>query len=157
MIYNDEEALLDNIFDEKWYTDTVSAINLALNYLNNHNTNLNPEEIIQQVLDYNVDKQLDEVILNKILAELPKELNWENKAITEAFMEFKKIIDSCNMCPSFKKFTIRVKTSNSTIMKNEFLSWKELVNEYYPKLLLNTIPYKSNKNKYKLNITLAKD
>ena len=42
-------------------------------------------------------------------------------------------------------------------MKNEFLLWKELVNTEYPRLNLTTIPYKTDKNKYKLTIHLAKD
>lgn len=148
---------LNNIFDQQWYINTSNAIALAMDSFTRQNILFDQQVLAQDIIDYNVDKQLKEKVFDHLIETLPKELNWENKSITEAFVEFKDIIDSCDLCPKFKKYSVKVKIANSGIMKNEFLLWKELVNTEYPRLNLTTIPYKTDKNKYKLTIHLVKD
>ena len=66
--------------------------------------------------------------------------------------EFKDIVDSCDICPNFKKYKAKIITGQSGLMTNEFLLWKELVNTHYPKLNLVATPLKT-KNQYTLEIT----
>lgn len=148
---------LNEIFDQQWYIKTSEAIALALDNFIKQNIIFDQDVLAQDIINYNIDRQLKEKVFNNLINTLPKELNWENKAITEAFIEFKDIVDSCDLCPKFKKYSVKVRIADSGIMKNEFLLWKELVNTEYPKLNLTAIPYKRNKNIYRLHITLAKN
>lgn len=147
----------DEIFDQDWYVLTSAAIVVAVEKLFEKNIIFDQEALEQEILNYSVAKQLREKVFDTLVDTLPKELNWENKTVSEAFLEFKDIIDSCDLCTKFKKYSVKIKLSDSGLMKNEFLIWKELVNSDYPRLSLTTTQYKTNKNKYKLTICLVKD
>ena len=141
---------LDEIFTQDWYDNVVKAANFAMQ--NTKNKNISDEALALYIIDYNINKRLHEKVLENLVSTLPKIINWENKDLIDAFNEFKDIIDSCDICPNFKKYKAKIITGQSGLMTNEFLLWKELVNTHYPKLNLVTTPLKT-KNHYTLEIT----
>ena len=88
---------LNNIFDQQWYINTSNAIALAMDSFTKQNILFDQQVLAQDIIDYNVDKQLKEKVFDHLIETLPKELNCENKSITEAFVEFKDIIVSFDL------------------------------------------------------------
>lgn len=146
---NNQNNILDEIFTDEWYADVINATNFAMEY----QSKLGIDEITlaHQIIDYNINKRLEEKLVNNLVKLLPKNLNWEHSDILRAFDEFKSIIDSCNACPKFKTYTVKINVGKSALLLKEFILWKDLVNLDYPALHIEAIPMKT-KNHYKLEI-----
>lgn len=142
-----EDAMYDEIFDDEWYSNVSDAINYTLKIA----PRLNPEMVIPYIINYNINKQLEEKVLNKIADNLPKSLDWRTIDVLKAFDEFKDIVDKCDVCPVFKKHSLKIMLPKQSVLYNEILIWKELVNSNYPGILI-TSELIQTKNQYKLTI-----
>ncbi|MGN1392606.1 MAG: hypothetical protein ACI4V7_00970 [Succinivibrionaceae bacterium] len=149
---NIKPDFLDEIFTEEWYNDVSKAADLALEH--SEKLNMSEDEVIRYIIDYNITKRLQEQVLDTLVSKLPKVIDWRGMIITEAFLEFKDIIDSCNICDKFKTYKARINL-NSNQLLNEFYIWKELVNSDYPRLFVSITPTKT-KNTYKLEVKKIK-
>lgn len=146
---NSSANLIDDLFDQEWYDNVMKATELALD--NSDKINMDPDDLISYIVDYNIQKRLHEKILNSLVDTLPTKINWKNTDILDAFNEFKDIIDSCDICPSFKKYKAKIFIKNSSKLKKELFMWEELVNENYPNLKVTVKPLKM-KNQYSLTV-----
>lgn len=145
------QELLNTIFNDEWYNNVSDTINYAIEKTKNVK-NVNIDNIIHSVIDYNINKRLETEVLNKLTDYLPKELDWREIDVISAFNEFKDIIDTCDVCPNFKKYTLKIKTPKKSILNNEILIWKEIVNSNYPDLTIIMKELKTEKA-YKLVIS----
>ena len=139
---------LNEYFNEEWHENVIGAIDLAMS-----TGRIDPrqyERLVDYVIDYNIERTLDEVILPNLVKTLPKRFDW-NKDFKVVFTEFKDIIDSCDVCPTFTKYKATVKLGADNFVKNYILSMKEYVNSYYPTLFVEFTPLKT-KNLYRLTI-----
>lgn len=143
---------LDDIFTDEWYNNVIAATDFALE----HNTlNIKEEDLAKYIIDYNIVKQLQEKVLNTLIDTLPKNIDWRGKDILCAFNEFKDIVDSCVICPNFKKYSAKIFFDEKSSLINELLIWQELVNSTYSELEIKTNKLKRT-NQYKLQITKVK-
>lgn len=146
-----DQELLDNIFNEEWYLNVSEAIDYALQNTQSRK-DINKENLVKSIIDYNINKQLEEEVLNKLTDNLPNELDWQTIDVISAFNEFKGVIDTCDICPTFKKHILRIKIPEKSILNNEILIWKEIVNTNYPDILITSKKLKCS-NIYKLTIS----
>lgn len=146
---DDNFESLDEIFNQDWFDGVDQAIMFAM--LNADKLNVNTDTLPQQIIDYNITKRLREVVLENLVDTLPKTLNWTNKPIFQAFEEFKDIVDSCDICPNFNKYTVKIICGDSKLLQNSFIEWKDIVNEHYPSIAL-TIEQMKTKNHFKLQV-----
>lgn len=126
--------LMNKIFDQEWYDTVMEATVLACD--NADKIGMKREDIIDQVINYNINKRIEDVILNSLIEGLPKSLDWKNIDVIEAFEDFKNIVDSCDICPSFVDYSVKIQLNKSNRIKQELFEWKELVNNNYPALKL---------------------
>lgn len=145
--------ILDEIFTEEWYNDVKAVTNFALDHSNKFK--MEPEALAQYIIDYNITKRLQEKVIENLVDTLPKVIDWKDKAVTMAFLEFKDLVDCCSICPKFKTYKVRIKNINSGVLLNEFYLWKELVNSDYPNLFLTIVPLKT-KHQFRLEIKKSK-
>lgn len=152
---NDNEigSYIDSIFTEEWYANITEVMDIAINQA--IKIGLDPYKIAYRIIDYNITKRLEECFNDTTIKKLPKKLNWKHGDSIKAFDEFKLIIDYCNSCESFEKYTLKIIFGDNNFLLNNFLMWKEAVNSYYPKINLITSPLKV-KNQYKLEILRVK-
>lgn len=144
-----EENLIENLFDENWYTNVAKAIDFTLS--NSSTLDLSEEEIVNDILEYNITRVLEEKIIADLVNTLPRSYDWKEKSITEIIESFNDIISSCNICKNFKKYTAKVILNDSGVIKNQLLFLKEAVNSDYKDLFVTFTPMKT-KNHYKLEI-----
>lgn len=149
---DDKIENLDDIFTDEWYNNVIKATDFALEH---NKSNVNEEALIKYIIDYNIVKQLQEKVLDNLVNTLPKQIDWRNKDIVNIFNEFKDLVDSCNICSKFKKYSVKLILDENTCAANELFIWKDLVNSSYPnlKLILNKLKLK---NQYKLQIIKLK-
>jgi len=138
-IYNNID--LDSIFTEEWYQNITSAAIYALAHLKIEDEKAR-DRLALKIIDYNIEKAIKEAVLSNVLEELPKTLNWKNKQVTKAFTEFKDIIDTCCICPTFKEFKVKILFKKASILLMHLLDWKNLVKEYYPEIEISVISTK---------------
>ena len=59
---NDNDKLLEVLFPEEWYTRVTAAINFAVNSL--HCTSSGAISLAKVIIDYNIEKRLEQKIGN---------------------------------------------------------------------------------------------
>jgi len=142
------EEIVNILFDQKWYDDVLNAIDLALH----HNTRkLNEDDIVYNIIDYNINKRLEEKALNDLYTTLPKILVFKKNNLIETFNTFKNIIENCDTCSKFNKHSLKIIFEDVDDLEKEFLTWPKVLNKEY-----NTIKIKLTKSQkdhqYKLSI-----
>lgn len=147
----EKHDILDDIFTQEWYENVIKAANYASEHYDG--SDLEKIGVAYDVVSYNIEKVLQESVLNTLVDSLPKSFDWSHGDVIQAFNEFKDIIDSCNTCPKFTKYSCKVFLGTSNVLKNQFLLWKELVNDEYPKLFLKVSNLKKENN-YRIDISL---
>ena len=127
---------MEELFPPAWYENVTNAANYAL-----HNMNI-PEEkmddLVMHIIDYNINKQLNDKLLNSITDDLPSYLSFVDNSATKVFNEFKGILDACDICPSFKEHVMYIQLGNSERDKKTFKFWKELAKKDFKSLSLTT-------------------
>ena len=122
---------LEEIFNEEWLGNVYNAAIVAMDHVKSKNGNI--EETVRTVVDYNIEKKLEETILVKLKDSLPKSINWQDKNLIEAFDEFKEILDICDVV-NFKKHNLKINIGNSKITEQNLQHWKNIANIDYPNL-----------------------
>lgn len=146
---SNKEDIINELFDVTWYDNVAKAIEYTLS--NSKKLNMTEEEIVSNIIEYNITKTLEEKIISDLVNTLPKSYDWKNKTSKEIFDTFIDIITSCNICKNFKKYTAKIVLNDSGIIKNQLLCWKEMANSDYKDLFIQIIPMKT-KNHYKLEV-----
>lgn len=124
--------LATEILDDEWYEDVSNAVSYAMENLP-ESTNF--EKAFDSILEYNIKRKVHEYIIENGTKTLKRKLNWKDKTINQAFTEYKDIIDTCDICTTFKSFTFHIAFGkDSGKLQNQLLIWKELTNTYYPNL-----------------------
>jgi len=132
-----EKDLAKKLLDENWYQNVSNAIAYAMENLP---CDTDQEKLFESIIDYNVKKRVHEYIVTNGVKTLKRRLNWQNKSHNEAFIEFKDIIDTCDICTSFRSFTFYIDFGEkSGQLQNLFLMWRELTNTYYKNLKIFSI------------------
>lgn len=127
-----EKDLAEKLLDENWYQNVSQAVAYAMENLQ---CDVDPEKVFESIIDYNVKKKVHEYIVENGTKTLKRKLNWKNKTHNEAFVEFKDIIDTCDICQTFRSFTFYINFGEkSGHLQNLFLIWRELTNTYYKNL-----------------------
>lgn len=104
MVKNNDYAAIfdiDKIFPEDWYVNVTKATNYVL-----ENMKIPPEkveEVLLSIVDYNINKQLNEKVFGSVKEDLPQYLSFVDTPSTSLFQEFKRIIEVCDICSSFKE------------------------------------------------------
>jgi len=144
---------LEKVFNDEWLTNVYNAALVAMDHTKNKDGNV--EETARSVIDYNIEKRLEETILTELKKSLPKSINWKNKNLVEAFDEFKQILDICDVV-DFKKLNIKINIGDSKITEQNLQHWKNIANIDYPNLELSTTKLENKNNIYKVEITKLK-
>ena len=137
---------LDNIFNEQWHNQIANAIQASLPFCDK--INISPDELIQRVIDYNINKTMNNVFTTEY-KKLPKKLNWQNEDYLSVFEKFKNIIDICINYTKFKQISFELKITNNLSIINELNLLIKIVNEQYPEIFVY-LQKTPDKNKYKL-------
>ena len=123
------DDIASKLLNEEWYENVSNAVSYAMNNLPN---NMDPEKLFDKIVEYNIRRRVHEYVVENGTKTLKRKLDWRNKTNNEAFVEFKDIIDTCDICTKFKSFTFYINFGkNSGKLQNLFLLWKELTNTYY--------------------------
>jgi len=124
-----KKDLATEILDEEWYENVSNAVSYAMSNLPE---TTNPEKVFDSIVEYNIKRKVHEYVVENGVKTLKRKLNWCNKTDNQAFIEYKDVIDTCDICTKFKSFTFYIKFGkNSGKLQNLFLLWKELTNTYY--------------------------
>ena len=124
-----KKDIASEILNEEWYENVSNAVSYAMNNLSG---NVNPEQLFDMIVEYNIRKKVHEYVVENGTKTLRRKLDWRNKTNNEAFVEFKDIVDTCDICKKFRSFTFYINFGkDSGKLQNLFLLWKELTNTYY--------------------------
>lgn len=127
---------MEELFPPAWYENVTNAANYAL-----HNMDIPEEKIddlVMHIIDYNINKQLNDKLLNSIADDLPSYISFVDNPVTRVFNEFKGILDACDICPSFKEHIMYIQLCNVEKDKKLFKLWKELAKKDFKSLSLTT-------------------
>ena len=142
-----EKDLAEKLLDEDWYQNVSNAVAFAMENLP-YSTDV--EKVFESIIDYNIKKRVHDYIVKNGTKTLRRKLNWKNKSHNDAFVEYKDIIDTCDICESFRSFTFYIDFGEkSGHLQNLFLIWREMTNSYYPGLKVFS---KQTNNVYKVVI-----
>lgn len=144
---------LNSIFTDEWCKNIIDASTFAINKLSQSYI-FDMDEVVNRVVEYNIEKALDEAILPNLVNTLPKTLDWTKTSVTDAFSEFKDIIDSCDLCPTFKEYKVKIIVKDRAVLLEQFEMWKECVNKYYPHLTI-TLSDSKTKAAFYMKVTLS--
>ena len=128
---------LNSIFTDEWCTNVINASMFAINKLSQSYI-FDTNEVVNRVVEYT----------------LPKTLDWTKTSIMDAFSEFKDIIDSCDLCPIFKEYKVKIIVKDRAVLLEQFEMWKECVNKYYPHLNV-TLSDSKTKTAFYMKVTLS--
>ena len=125
---------MEELFPPAWYENVTNAANYAL-----HNMDI-PEEkmddLVMYIIDYNINKQLNDKLLNSITDDLPLYLSFVDTPVTKIFNEFKNILDACDICPSLKEHVMYFQSDNIESDRKKLDFWKTLAKKEYKNLSL---------------------
>ena len=123
MSANNTDKLLEKIFTEEWVNSIVVAINFAIDKLRpSHKEAL---DIAQRIIDYNIEKRLNEVIIESSNLILPKALNWTNIDADDAFLAFRMLLEAYDLSNRTRSHSVKIDFGENNLLYNEFLIWKE--------------------------------
>lgn len=132
---------IDELFPAEWYQNVTNATNYVLNNIDVPNENI--DNLILHIIDYNINKQLNEKLLATIADNLPSYLSFIDTPATTIFNEFKNVLDVCAIYSHIKEHTIYFQTSNMKYNKKSLSFWKKVVKKDYPNLKLFSREIKS--------------
>jgi hypothetical protein len=125
---------LDKLFPEDWYENVTKVTNYVLNNMNIPDEDI--DSVASYIVEYNINKQMDDKLLNCISYDLPEYLSFVDAPSTEVFSEFKNILDICDACPAFREHIIYFQTDDLERNKRTLNLWKSLAKKDFPHLIL---------------------
>lgn len=126
MAKNSDNDLIDmseNIFSPEWYDNVTDAINFAMNILEANGKLKNREQIIQKIIDYNIEKTLNE---STHIIPLPKIYDWSNSDVIEIFEDFAYLLNLIKVRSDFKKHVITIKFGKNKKGMDHFDFWRNM-------------------------------
>jgi hypothetical protein len=132
---------LEKLFPEDWYENVSKATNYVLNNMNIPDEDI--DNVASYIVEYNINKQMDDKLLNCISYDLPEYLSFIDAPSTEVFDEFKTLLDVCDMCPSFKEHVVYFQIEDLERNKKTLNLWKNLAKKDFPALVLSIKELKS--------------
>ena len=122
--YFDElEDFSENIFPPEWYDEVTNAINFTISVLEQNGPIKNRESIVKRIIDYNIEKTMNEHIS---MIPLPKVYNWSNSDVIEIFEEFAYLLNLIKNRPNFKEHTITIKFGKNKRGIDHFNFWRTM-------------------------------
>lgn len=138
---NENDKLFEALFPEDWYIKVTEAINFAIHKL--HCPSEAAASLAKQIIDYNIEKRLDEAFKESAETLLPRNLNWSKISKDDAFRAFTALLETCEVFPRLKSYRVQIKFSKNNIVYNSFLIWKEVASEKFRNLRLRSIKTKT--------------
>ena len=123
MSADNTDKLLEKIFTDEWFSRVIDAVKFVLERLD-----LSAEDslkISQKIIDYNIEKRLDEVITESAALILPKSLDWSSICANDAFFAFRTLLEAYSLSGKSKRYSVKINFGNNNLLYNEFLIWKE--------------------------------
>ncbi len=153
MAINDNDKLLEALFPEAWYRKVTQAIEFAINRLGCDN--IKAAEMAKYIIDYNIEKRLDEALSESADLILPKSVDWTKMDIQSAFEAFNALLETCDVCKTLKSYKLEINFGLNNALYNEFLLWKEVLPNKFPNLTVKMSNTKTH-NVYILKVTKVK-
>lgn len=132
---------MEELFPVDWYKNVTNAANYVLSNMNIPDEKV--DDVVLRIIDYNINKQLNNKLLDCVTDNLPQFLSFVDIPATVVFNDFKGILDACDVCPSFKEHELYFQVSNMKYDKRRISFWKKLVKKDYPNLKITSRELKS--------------
>ena len=132
---------MEELFPIDWYENVTKAANYVLSNTNIPDENI--DDVVLHIIDYNINKQLNNKLLSYVTDNLPSFLSFVDVPATRIFNEFKSILDACDVCPSFKEHNLYLQVSDMKYDKKRISFWKKLIKKDYPNLSVTSREIKS--------------
>jgi hypothetical protein len=113
----------ENIFPMEWYDKITNVIDFTMTILEKNGPLRDREKIIQRIIDYNIEKTMNEHV-NMI--PLPKVYDWSKSDAVEIFEEFAYLLNLIKDRPDFKKHTIMIKFGKNKRGMEHFDFWRNM-------------------------------
>lgn len=126
----------EELFPTSWYENVTNATNYVLSKMDLPEEHV--EDVISHIIEYNINKQIHDKLLNSITDDLPCYLSLVDTPATKVFNEFKSILDACDVCPSFKEHVLYIQMYNFERDKKLILFWKELAEKEFQTIRIST-------------------
>ena len=126
---------IDKLFPKDWYENVTNATNYVLSNMDIPEEKVN--DVVLRIIDYNISKQLNEMLFEKVTDTLSHYLSFVDTPSTKLFYTFKDMLDACDVCPSFKEHVVYFELATERDYKT-LMFWKELVKKEYTGLRLTT-------------------
>lgn len=145
------EEDVNNKFTDKWEENVADAAFIAALY--SSNLNKSPEEIIREVVNYNVTKNLRELFVSKSKP-LPKNITWKKGySVTNANYLFENYMSQIFLFKETDNLKEKV-TLNLTIeddrLQNAFSVWLEIAMDTYKNIKIKSKQDKKDPSKFKV-------
>lgn len=140
---NDNDKLLNALFPEEWYEKVTEAINFAIKSLNCPTAS--SISLAKMIIDYNIEKRLDEALNESADLLLPKVLDWSEMSLDDAFCAFMALLETCEVYPRLTIHQVKIKFGKNSLLYNNFLLWKEMCSKKFRKLMLRIVTTSKNK------------
>ena len=125
---------IDKLFPAEWYENVTNAANYVLSKINLPEEKI--DDIVLHIINYNIDKQLNNKIRESIFENLPYYLSFVDTPATKIFNEFKNILDACDICPSLKEHVMYFQSDDIESDKKKLNFWRTLAKKEYKNLSL---------------------
>lgn len=131
----------DELFPTSWYENVTNATNYVLEKINIPEERV--DDVIKHILDYNINKQIRNKLLDCATDNLPEYLSLVDTPSTKILNDFKDILDACDICPSFKEHVLYIQMSDCVKDKKHILFWKKLAEKDFKNLSIKAREIKS--------------
>lgn len=126
---------IDKLFPKDWYENVTNATNYVLSNMDIPEEKVN--DVVLRIIDYNISKQLNEMLFEKVTDTLPHHLSFIDTPSTTLFYTFRNMLDACDVCPSFKEHEVYFEMASERDYKT-LMFWKALFRKEYTRLKLTT-------------------
>lgn len=147
--------IVDKVFNDKWHEKVSEAISYSMELLERNGAHVrDTDAFIQTILDYNIQRTMNEKshILKK--AFLPEMIVWEDCDPAMAFSEFRAILTSFNDLGGLHSYKFKIYVGNDKSIRREYSIWEKVLNGENKDVLF--IESKMSKNNDTIKVTLRR-
>lgn len=139
-----EEDIIAAFDDEQWEENVAEAAFLGAVYTANQ-LNVDPKQLINEIINYNINKKIKEIFLQKTKP-LPKKITFENNIdLAEAFCIFENFISYALLLKDLDKLTDPLKLQIVTDKwQQKVCNWCNKFQEKYSNEIVITHVIKNN-------------
>jgi len=152
MVDISEEEIAEAFSDEQWEEDVANAAFLGAVYLS-AKTNKNPENLINEIVTYNINKRLRKLFVAKSKP-LPKKLTWTKfTTVVDAFYLLENYVAQVIILKEAELFDkpikLELEIKDNVELQDKISGWCEKFQTKYPAIKITV----KNKNNTTYNIT----